>query len=60
MEVEEEEVENISAEAMKALYNKSVSVPPVATMPAGSPSLNQVKPLSGEDFGAPDVTAMGS
>jgi len=45
MEVEEEEVENISAEAMKALYNKSVSVPPVATMPAGSPSLNQVKPL---------------
>jgi len=45
MEVEEEEAENISVEAMQALYNKSVSVPPVATMPAGSPSLNQVKPL---------------
>jgi len=45
MEVEEEKVENISVEAMQALYNKSVSVPPVATMPAGSPSLNQVKPL---------------
>ena len=45
MEVEEEEVENISAEAMKALYNKSVSVPPVATMPAGSPSLTHLKPL---------------
>jgi len=47
MEVEEEEAENISAEAMQALYNKSVSVPPVATMPAaaGSPSVSQVKPL---------------
>ena len=45
MEVVEEEAENISAEAMQALYYKSVSVPPVATMPAGSPSLNQVKPI---------------
>ena len=45
MEVEEEEQENISAEAMQALYNKSVPVPPVVTTPAGSPSVSQVKPL---------------
>jgi len=47
MEVEEEEAENISAEAMQALYNKSVSVPPVATLPAaaGSPGLSQLKPI---------------
>ena len=47
MGVEEEEAENISAEAMQALYNKSVSVPPVATLPAaaGFPGLSQLKPI---------------
>ena len=44
MEVEEEEAENISAEAMQALYNKSVSVPPLATLPAAA-GLSQLKPI---------------
>ena len=58
MEVEEEEAENISAEAMQALYNKSVSVPPVATLPvaAGSTGISQLKPI----HSSKSITANGA